>query len=91
MSSQPALPRIVNGQRMGGRLHVCVEDLTNARGNDAGQKCACGQIVVQSDEIRLGADKDGNPVDWREHGLEERDFCKPCWKAYLPLRTLWRD
>lgn len=81
----PRLPRVVNAQRMGARLHLCVEDLGHQ--GQSGQRCACGQVVVQSDEILLGRDRAGQPVDWREWDLTERDVCRRCWPAYLALRA----
>lgn len=78
MTTTARTPRIVNAQRMGAKLHWCVED---ARGV---QKCACGAEVVQSMEIRVGRAKDGLAADWREYDLEPRDFCRRgCWAAYL--------
>lgn len=73
----PRLPRIVNAQRMGARLHLCVEDLGNA--GAAGQRCACGQVVVQSDEVLLG--------HWSEADHQDPDWwCRRCWAAYQKLK-----
>jgi len=74
------LPRVVNAQRMGAKLHLCVEDMGHA--GERGQRCACGLIVVQSDEILLGRDRAGEPVDYREYDLRPDDFCRRCYPAY---------
>jgi hypothetical protein len=71
------VPRIVNAQRMGAKLHVCVEDVRTPNG--VWQRCACGGRIVQSDEVAFG--------DWREDDLTERDFCGRCWTAYRQLKA----
>ena len=69
------VPRIVNAQRQGAKLHLCVEDVRTRNG--VWQRCACGGRVVQSDEIALGS--------WKTDDLTERDFCSRCWKAWRAL------
>ena len=70
-------PRVVNAQRMGAKLHLCVADVRGI------QKCACGADVVQSDDISLTRWNDGTWKDGRHYDLTEADFCRRgCWPAY---------